>query len=118
MLIAFFIGTVIGGSIAGLPFTLGDAGISGLIMCMTAKLFLTGVFTAISLTMNVYAKKKAWLSILLSLGAGMLLFMMIPMITPLDSGIINVGLCLAGSTMFCFGLGAVSKTILNRTSLV
>ena len=118
MLMAFFIGTVIGGKIAGLPFSLGSAGASGLIMCMLAKIFLTGVFTAIFLTLSVYAKKKTWLSILLSLGAGMLLFMMIPMMTPLDSGIMNVVMCLAGSAMFCFALGAVSKTILNKRSIV
>ena len=118
MLIAFFIGTLLGGKISGLPFDLGKAGVGGLVMCMLAKIFLTGVFTAIFLVMSVYAKKKTWLSILLSLGAGMLLFMMIPMMTPLNSGVMNVVLCLAGSAMFCFGLGAVSKIILNKTSLV
>ncbi|MBR1423042.1 MAG: ABC transporter permease [Ruminococcus sp.] len=118
MLIAFFIGTLLGGKIAGLPFDLGNSGIDGLVMCMLAKILLTGVFAAIFLAMSVYAKKKTWLSILLSLGAGMLLFMMIPMVTPLDSSIMNVVICLAGSAMFCFGLGAISKLVLNKTSLV
>ena len=55
---------------------------------------------------------------IVSLGAGMLLFMMIPMMTPLDAGIMNVVLCLAGGAVFSAGLGAVSNLILRKTSLV
>ncbi len=50
--------------------------------------------------------------------AGMLLFTMIPMMTPLNSGAFNVILCVAGGPLFAFGLGAVSNVILNKTSLV
>lgn len=117
-LIAFFIGAVVGGKIAGLPFDLGTAGVSGLIMCMLAKLFLMAVFVAIFLVMSVVGKQKTWLSILLSLFAGMLLFMMIPMMTPLDSGVMNVGMCLVGGVLFAAGLGTVSRNILEKTSLV
>ena len=117
-LIAFFIGGVFGGSVAGLSFDLGTAGVSGLTMCMLAKIFLTAVFVAIFLLMSVIAKHRSWLSICLSLFGGMLLFMMIPMMTPLDSGVMNVGLCLAGGTIFAAGIGAVSNTVLKTTSLV
>lgn len=48
----------------------------------------------------------------------MLLFMMVPMITPLASTFINVLLCAAGGAMFAFGLGAISKLVLSKTSLV
>ena len=64
------------------------------------------------------AKQKAWLSICGSLGGGMLLFMMVSMITPLGSTIINVVLCAAGGAMFAFGLGAASNAVLKKTSLV
>lgn len=117
-LIAFLVGAVIGGSVAGLPFTLGAAGASGLVMCMLAKIFLMGVFVAIFLLMSVIAKSKSWMSILLSLFGGMLLFMMIPMMTPLDSGVGNVGLCLAGGAIFSTAIGAGSSVVLQRTSLV
>ena len=53
-----------------------------------------------------------------SLGGGMLLFMMVSMITPLGSTIINVVLCAAGGALFAFGLGAISKVVLKKTSLV
>jgi ABC-type Na+ transport system ATPase subunit NatA len=53
-----------------------------------------------------------------SLGGGMLLFMMVSMITPLGSTMINVALCAAGGALFAFGLGAISKGILKKTSLV
>ena len=53
-----------------------------------------------------------------SLGGGILLFMMASMITPLGSTFVNVILCLAGGILFAFGLGAISKTVLKKTSLV
>ena len=117
-LIAFFLGGVFGGSVAGLSFALGEAGVSGLMMCMLAKIFLTAVFAAIFLLMSVIAKSRSWMSICLSLFGGMLLFMMIPMMTPLDSGIMNVGMCLAGGAIFAAAVGAVSNTVLKKTSLV
>ena len=118
MLIAFFVGTILGGKFAGLSFTLGSAGPFGLVCCMLAKIFLMAVFVAIFLLMSVIGKQKNWMSILLSLFAGMLLFMMIPMMTPLDSGAGNVGMCLVGGAIFAAALGAVSNMILKRTSLV
>ena len=118
MLLAFFLGAVLGGRMAGLPFDLGGAGVGGLVMCMLAKIFLMSVFVAIFLVMSVFGKEKSWLSILLSLFGGMLLFMMIPMMSPLNSGVINVGMCLAGGVLFAIGIGAISKMILSKTSLV
>ena len=117
-LIAFFIGGVVGGSVAGLPMDLGTAGVSGLVMCMLAKIFLAAVFVAIFLLMSVIARQRSWMSICLSLFGGMLLFMMIPMMTPLDSGVINVGMCLAGGVIFAAAIGAVSNMVLRKTSLV
>ena len=117
-LIAFFIGGVVGGSVAGLPFELGTAGVSGLLMCMLAKILLAAVFAAIFLLMSVIARSRSWMSICLSLFGGMLLFMMIPMMTPLDSGVMNVGLCLAGGAIFAAAIGAVSNLVLKKSSLV
>ncbi|MBQ8160318.1 MAG: ABC transporter permease [Clostridia bacterium] len=118
MLLAFFIGAVIGGGAAGLPFTLGAAGVIGLVMCMMAKILLMPVFVPIAVAVSVFGKSRSWLSILLFAFAGMLLFMMIPMLTPLDAGIMNVGLCLAGGVMFGIGLCKVSEMLLRRQDLV
>lgn len=118
MLLAFFVGAVIGGAVAGLSFDLGTAGVSGLIMCLLSKLFLVGVFVPIYLLMSVAGKQKAWLSLILSLCVGMLFFTMIPMLTPLDATILNAVLCLAGAALFSAGLGAVSNIVLKKTSLV
>jgi hypothetical protein len=85
---------------------------------MLATLFLMLVFVSIFTLISVAAKQKAWLAICGSLGGGMLLFMMVSMITPLGSTIINVALCAAGSSLFAFGLGAISKVMLKKTSLV
>lgn len=118
MLIVFFVGAMIGGAIAGLPFTLESASIGNVVMCILSKIALSLIFVSIFVLASVIAKKKLWLSIILSLGIGMLFFMIIPIITPLNSGIINVILCLVGGAMFAFGIGAISNIILKRTSLV
>lgn len=48
----------------------------------------------------------------------MLLFTIVSMISPLDSTIVNVILNLVGGLLFSVGIGAISKIILNKTSLV
>ena len=118
MLLAFFVGAVLGGAIAGLPFDTGAAGVAGIVMCMIAKTCLVPLFVSIFLAVSVAAKQKTWLSLILGFMAGMLLFMMIPMMTPLDATIMHVVMCLAGGAIFSAGLGAVSKTVLAKTSLV
>ena len=79
---------------------------------------MVAVFVGISLLISVAAKSKTWLSITGGLMASMLLYTMVPMITPLDSGIMNVIMCLVGGVLFSIGLGVVSKIVLNKTSLV
>ena len=118
MLLAFFVGTMLGGAISGLPFDLGSAGVSGLVMCMVSKLLLVAVFVPIYLLWSAAAKQKLWMSMVGSMMTGMLLFMMIPMLTPLDSTIVNILGCLIGGMLFSIGLGAVSNTVLKKTSLV
>jgi len=118
MLIAYFIGSMLGGAISGLSFDLHGLNAGNIAMCMLAKVFLMLVFVSIFTLISVAAKQKAWLAICGSLGGGMLLFMMVSMITPLGSTFINVILCLAGGTLFAVGLGAASKAVLKKTSLV
>ena len=48
----------------------------------------------------------------------MLMFMMVPIISPLDSTIINVIFSFVGGLLFSIGLGVVSNKILNKTRLV
>ncbi len=119
MLVMYFVGSLLGGAISGLSFDMvGDMTAASVIMCMIAKIFLMFVFIPIFVCISVAAKQKAWLALCGSLGAGMLLFMMVGMITPLNSTFIHVVLTLAGGVMFSFGLGAISKVILEKTSLV
>ena len=118
MLIAYLVGSILGGAISSLSFDLHGLNVGNLVCCMLAKIFLMLVFVSIFTLISVAAKQKAWLSICGSLGGGMLLFMMVSMITPLGSTIINVALCTAGGALFAFGLGAISKVVLKRTSLV
>jgi len=118
MLIAYLIGSVLGGAISGLSFDLHGLNVGNIVMCMLAKIFLMLVFVSIFTLISVAAKQRAWLSICGSLGGGMLLFMMVSMITPLGSTLLNVVLCAAGGALFAFSLGAASNTVLKKTSMV
>lgn len=118
MLLAFFVGTLIGGAVSGLPFTMDGFNAATLVLCMVTKLLLMAVFVPIYVVMSVVAKPRSWMSILLCLMTGMFMFMMIPMLTPLNANLMHVLLCSAGAVGFTIGLGAVSNTILKKTSLV
>ena len=118
LILAFFVGTLLGGAIAGLPFEMVGFGVGNVIMCLLSKMLLIAVFVPIYLLMSVIAKQKLWLSLLLSLMTGMFLFMMIPMLSPLNATIRNVILCLAGGVLLASGLGAISNQVLKKTSLV
>lgn len=118
MFLAFFVGAMLGGAISGLPFDTGTAGVNGIVMCMLSKMFLVAVFVSIYVLMSIVGKQKLWLSLIGAFGIGMLFFTMIPMLTPLDSGALNVVMCLVGGVLFSVGIGAVSNKILRKTSLV
>ena len=119
MIIAYFIGAMLGGLFTGLSFELiGGLSVLNIVMCILAKLFLMLVFVPIFVLISVAAKQKAWLALCGSLGGGMLPFMMVGMITPLASTVIHILLCIAGGAMFSFGLGVFSRLVLKKTSLV
>lgn len=118
MLVAFFIGTLIGGGVSGLPFTAEGFNGANVFFCMLAKVCLSPLFVAIFLVMSVIAKQKSWLSLCLSFGVGMFLFMMIPMLSPLNATPVHAIGCLVGSGLFAVGLGAISDIILRKTALV
>ena len=117
MLIAFFIGSMIGGAFAGLPFTLEGATPFNVVMSMLSKIAIVGIFVSIYIVASVFAKQRLWLSLVISFGAGMLMFMMIPIITPLNAGILKLILCLVGSAIFSVGIGVGSEVILTKSSL-
>ena len=118
LILAYFIGALLGGAISGLSFELVNITSVNIVMCILSKMLLVLVFAPIFITMSVIGKQRTWLSTILSFSVGMLLFMMVSMITPLNATILNVILCIAGGAMFSFGLGAVSNTILKKSSLV
>ena len=118
MILAFVLGSLIGGAIASLSFEMVGFNAFNLVCSVISKVLLVPIFVSIFLTMSVIGKQKSWLSICLSLGIGMFLFMVISIASPLDAGIIHIILCLAGSIGFAVGMGAISNIILKKTSLV
>lgn len=119
MLILYTVGALVSGLAMGLKFDLvGGLTVGNLLFCMLAKILLMLVFVAIFTALAVVAKQRSWLSICLSLGGGMILFMMIPMITPLTATAVHVCICLIAGTLAALGLGLISNLILKKTSLV
>ena len=118
MMLAFVLGAILGGIFAGVSFEMVGFNVGNLIMSILAKILLCLIFVGIYLCMSVVAKQKLWLSILLSFGVGMFLFNIAPMVSPLNSGILQVILCTAGGVGFAIGMGAISNAVLKKTSLV
>ena len=118
MIIAYLFGAILGGAISGLSFELVGFSGANLTMCIISKLLLMAVFVPIFVLWSIAAKQKSWLAICGSLASGMLLFMTVGLITPLNATLLNAALCLGGGAMFSFGLGAISNKVLCKTSLV
>lgn len=117
IIIAFFAGAMLGGGIVGLPFDLVGVTGGNVVACIFSKLFLLGMFVSVYLFAAVVAKSKLWLSLIISFGVGMIFFMVIPIVTPLNASAINVVLCFVGSVLFSVGVGAVGCIVLRKTSL-
>lgn len=118
MLIFFFVGSLLGGAISGISFEMEGFNAFNIIMCMITKIGLVFVFASIFVVMSVVGKDRLWLSLIAGLGVSMLLFMMIPIISPLNANIMNVVLGILGGVIFAFGMGAISNIILKKTSLI
>ena len=71
------------------------------------------VFVPIFLFISILTKQKTWMSVVGSCAIGMLLFMMIPALTPLNATIMNPILCLAGGALFSVGLGTLGTFALG-----
>lgn len=123
MIVLFIIGSVIGGAIMQIPFDLSltnseSISVVSIMFCLISKVCLVGVFVPIYVLASVIAKQRVWLSVILSCGISMLLFMMISALTPLDGSFMNPVLCLGASLLASLGLGAVSNVVLKNTALV
>ena len=118
MLLCWFAGAMLGGRIAGLSFAMEGFTAWNLLLCMLSKILLMAIFAAIYVLMGVIAKQRAWLSILLSFTVGMFMFMVIPMMSPLSAGLMNLVMCLAGGVLFSAAIGCAGSLVLRRTDIL
>lgn len=118
MILSFFFGSLIGGAIAGVSFEMVNFNIVNIIMSVLSKIGLVLVFASIFVLTSIVGKEKLWLSLVVGLGVSMLLFMMIPIVSPLDATIINVLLSFVGGILFSIGPGVASNVILKKSRLV
>ena len=118
MLLAYFAGSMLAGRIVGLTFAMEGFAVWNLLLCMISKILLMTIFAAIYVLMSVIAKRRSWMSLLLSFTVGMFMFMVIPMMTPLNAGLINVVMCLAGAVLFTAALAKAAGIVLQRTDIL
>lgn len=118
LVLGFFLGAVIGGGVAGLPFAMEGFGVSNLICCVLGKMLVMGIFAGVYSLMAIIAKQRLWLSLVLSLCTGMFLFNVVPMVTPLDSTVGHVIISLVGAVLLAAGLGAISGLILKKRDIL
>ncbi len=118
LVVGFFLGALVGGAISGTSFAMDGFNAGTLVMSMLSKIFLMAAFVAIYVMASVIAKQRTWLGMVISFAVAMLLFAMIPMITPLDATIMNVVLCLVGGALFSLGLGAIGNLILKKQDVL
>lgn len=118
MLLAYFAGAMLAGRFVGLSFAMESFTVWNLLLCMISKLLLMAIFAAIYVLMGTVAKRRSWMSLLLSFMVGMFMFMVIPMMTPLTAGMINMVMCLAGAVIFTAALGKAAGTVLQQTDIL
>ena len=118
MILLFLIGSLIGGKIAGLSFALEGFTAANLVWCLLAKLLLVGIFSGAAVLAGAIAKHRRWVAICAAFAFGMLLFAMIPIITPLDATAIHALLCAVGGAGFAAVFAVIAKLVLDKTTLV
>ncbi len=118
LVIGFFAGALIGGAVSGTSFSMEGFTVGNLVMCLLSKIFLMAAFVAIYVMSCVIAKQRTWLAMVISFAVAMLLFAMIPMITPLDAAPMNVLLTLVGGGLFSLGFGGISRLILKKIDIL
>lgn len=117
-LLLFFLGALLGGAVASVPFTLVGTSVVHVAFCLLAKLMLVPLFVGIGVCASVFAREKSWLSVLLSLAVGMLLFMAVPQLTPLNAELTQVVICLLLGASLALGFGFAGTLLLEKTDIL
>lgn len=109
MFLVFFLGTILGGAIAGVSFALGSLTGMNVVCCLLSKVVMVAVFVPIYLATSIAAKHKTWKALVGAFVVGMLIFPMIPSLTPLAATWTNVGFGVVGA-LFTGVLGGCIST--------
>lgn len=117
MIVAYVFGAMIAGLITGMSFELGTTSVLSVLSCIFSKIFLMAAFVPLYITVAVFFKQKLWLSILGSFAVGILFYPIAMMGAPLNSGILNFFMCIAGGALLGVGFGALSTLILNKRDI-
>ena len=114
MIITYVLGTILAGLLTGKAF---DVNISGLLMCLTSKLFLMGVFCALFLGIAVFFRNKLWMTIVFTFLFGMMLYPAASIAT-LSSTVTTLLTTLVVGAVGAVAIGSVSTLILKKRDLV
>ena len=117
MIIAYVFGALLAGLLTGMSFSLGDANVLNVFACLLSKICLMGIFVPLYIAVAVFFKQKLWLSIIGSFLVGILFYPVAMISAPLNSGIINLILSLAGGAMLGVALAWLCTFILKKRDL-
>ena len=114
MIITYVLGTVLAGLLTGKAF---DVNLSGLLMCLSSKLFLMGIFCALFLGVAVFFRNKLWMTIVFTFLFGMMLYPAASIAT-LSSTVGTMLITLVAGVIGAVAIGSVSTLILKKRDLV
>ncbi len=117
MVLAYLIGALLAGVLAGKSFDTGSAGAIGVVMCVLSKICLMGVFVPLYLAVAVFFKQRLWLTIIGAFVVGILFYPVAMFSAPLNSTLLNVLLCVAGAFLLGGAVGWVCDLILRTRDL-
>ena len=117
MVLAYLAGAMVAGLIAGKSFALGDATAFGVAMRVLSKMALMGLFAPLYVAVAVFFKQRLWLTLIGAFMVGILFYPAAMMTAPLDSGVVNLLLCLVGGALFGAAFCAVGNLFLRTRDL-
>ena len=117
MILAYLIGAIIAGMISGLSFDPGAASVFSIGLCILSKMALMGVFVPLYLMVAVFFRQRLWLTIVGAFFLGIMFYPVAMMSAPLNAGMLNLLMSIAGGVMLGTGFEMASGFILRHRDL-
>lgn len=117
-MLAIYLAAAIGaGLLTGMSFSLGEAGVAGLVLCLLSKAVLLLGFIPMYLAVAVFFRERMWVSIIGSFVLGIVFYPVAMLVSPLDATVASLGVSvLLAAVLAVVGL-ALTQLFLARRDL-